>query len=175
MCQWATHPVQPEPSADEVGKNTNGIVRIDSSITYLSHYRFHSNDYGNGKGFQIGYKTLELFTACGGTHSESSGFLSSPSYPNSYPELADCVYLIHQPKGMYINISFHTIDIDCQGTTSDFLEVRDGNSEKSPLMGRFCGNVSNVPALMQSTQNHLRIRWRRKQPGWNWIYSIYSG
>jgi len=98
---------------------------------------------------------LELFTACGGTYSNASGFLSSPSFPNSYPELADCIYLISQPNGTFLNISFITIDIDCQGTPSDYIELRDGNSEESPLMGKFCGNSSTS---LTTTQNHLRIR-----------------
>ena len=124
----------------------------------LIHFRFHSNDMDNGKGFQIEFNTMELFTECGGSYSHSSGNLTSPLHPNPYPELADCVYLISQPNGTYVNISFLTMDIDCQETLSDFIEMRDGNSEASPLMGRFCGNGSNLPALMQTTQNYLRIR-----------------
>ena len=51
------------------------------------------------------------------------------------------------------------MDIDCQ---SDYIELRDGNSEDSPLMGTFCGNGSNVPDFMQTTQNNFRIRWKYK-------------
>ena len=123
-----------------------------------THFRFHSNWDDNAPGFHIQYSTLELFTGCGGTYSNASGVLTSPSYPNQYPELADCVYLISQPNGTYVNISFLAMDIDCQGKQSDFIEMRDGSSQDSPLMGRFCGNGSNVPAFMQTTQNHLRIR-----------------
>ena len=77
--------------------------------------------------------------------------------------MADCVYLISQPNGTYVNISFLSMDIDCQkvqtsdGLKADYIEMRDGNSEDSPLMARFCGNGSKVPEFMQ-TQNHLRIR-----------------
>ena len=101
---------------------------------------------------------MELFTACGGTYSNGTGIMSSPSYPNQYPELAGCVYLISQPIGTYVNISFISLDIDCKGTPSDYIEMRDGYSDGSPVMGRFCGNGSNVPAFMQTTQNHLRLR-----------------
>ena len=129
-------------------------------ILYIN-YRFHSDSKSwggrNEKGFQIEYKTMDLFTACGGTYSNASGILS-PSYPNEYPELADCVYLISQPNGTYVNISFITMDIYCQGTSSDYIEMRDGNSEDSPLMIRFCGKEGDLPAFMQTTQNHLRIR-----------------
>ena len=73
--------------------------------------------------------------------------------------MADCVYLISQPNGTYVNISFVSMDLICHSAAgSDFIEMRDGNSGDSPLMGRFCGNGSNVPDFMQTTQNFLRIR-----------------
>ena len=50
------------------------------------------------------------------------------------------------------------MDIDCRGLPSDYIEMRDGDSEDSPQMGKFCGNGSNVPESMHTTQNHLRIR-----------------
>ena len=133
---------------------------VDIEITQLKSFRFHSDCCENMGGFQIEYNTLEQFTACGGTYSNASGVLSSPSYPNAYPEMADCVYLISQPNGTYVNISFLTMDIDCQEmySQSDYIEMRDGSSQDSPLMGMFCGNGSNVPDFMQTTQNHLRIR-----------------
>ena len=104
------------------------------------------------------YNTKQLMTACGGNYSNASGVLTSPSYPNAYPELAGCVYLISQPNGTYVKISFITMDIDCQGNPSDYIELRDGNYEQSPLINQFCGNGSNVPDFIQTTQNHLRIR-----------------
>ena len=129
-----------------------------------THFRFHSNVDNNAPGFHIMYSILELFTGCGGTYSNASGVLTSPSHPNQYPEMTGCVYLISQPNGTYVNISFITMDVDCQevltseGLQSDYIELRDGNTEESPLMGRFCGNGSNVPDFMQTTQNHLRLR-----------------
>ena len=126
------------------------------------NFRFHSHDSsyleGNGKGFQIIYNSPQTITGCGGNYSNASGVLTSLSHPNPYPNLADCVYLISQPNGTFVNISFLSVDIDCQGTPSDYIEMRDGKTEESPLMGRFCGNGSNVPDFMQTTQNHLRIR-----------------
>ena len=86
--------------------------------------------------------------------------MTSPSYPNSYPEGAECIYLISQPNGTVINITITFMDIDCQetGATSDYLELRDGMSEKSPIMGRICGIGSVFSTSIQTTQNILRIR-----------------
>ena len=97
---------------------------------------------------------------CGGNYLNSSGILSSPLYPLPYPHMADCVYLISQTSGIYIGASILDMDIACPATGSltDSIEMRDGISELSPLMGIFCGNISKVPTFMKTTQNHLRIR-----------------
>ena len=123
-------------------------------------FRFHSNNWHNAPGFQLGYSTTVFFTDCGGNYTNASGVLTSPLHPNPYPHLTDCIYLINQPNSTYVNISFITMDVVCQESysTSDYIEMRDGNSEDSPLMGRFCGNTSDVPAFIQTTQNHLRLR-----------------
>ena len=121
-------------------------------------FRFHSSRNGNRAGFHIEYKVLKQFTECGGFYSNASGVLSSPLHPNPYPDLADCVYLISQPNWTYVNMSFFNMDVDCHGTPSDYIEMRDGKTEESPLMGRFCGNGRKVPAFMQTTQNHLKIK-----------------
>ena len=162
---WQGHPcfnpVQPESSVDKVRHNVVHKSLTMNVIPSKTDFRFLSDDWGNGRGFQIQYNTLQLFTKCGGFYSNSSGVLSSPSYPNEYPEMAECVYLITQPSGTYVNISFLSMDIDCQGPTpltSDYMELRDGNSEESPLMARLCGNGSNIPDIIQTTHNHLRLR-----------------
>jgi len=100
--------------------------------------------------------------ACGGSFNTSKGILTSPSFPGNYPNGADCIYTISQPNGTYVNISILTMDINCKGSTPDYIEMRDGYFEGSPLMGRFCGDRTNIPAVIQTTQNHLRIRWGRR-------------
>ena len=137
--------------------------KILYSIINASNFRFQSDLRGNAAGFHLEYNSLQPFSSCGGYYSNASGVLSSPSYPNPYPDLADCVYLISQPNGSYIKMSFLFMDINCtevqtsDGLTPDFIEMRDGNSEDSPLIARFCSDGSNIN-FIQTTQNHLRIR-----------------
>ena len=152
---------------DEVRKKLFHTIIITTNTIKLNSIqsRFHSDHFVERSGFQIEYTSLELFTECGGNYSNTSGILTSPSYPNPYPLLADCVYLINLPIETYVNISFINLDISCSAAgsaisaaTSDYIELRDGNSEEAPVMGRFCGNTTYVPALFQTTQNFLRIR-----------------
>ena len=124
------------------------------------HCRFIPKDDESGKGFKIEYNVIEKFTDCGGNYSYTSGILNSPLHPDPYPGMATCIYLISQPNGTYVNISFLNMDIVCQDLAlgSDYIEMRDGISEDSPLMGKFCGNGSDVPTFMQTTQSSLMIR-----------------
>ena len=92
---------------------------------------------------------------CGGELTQANGHLSSPSYPKHYTPNEDCVYTISQPNGTFLKLmvqEFNLVDWHC----SDFLEIRDGNSEESALIGKFCGE--NIPALIQTTQSKVWIR-----------------
>ena len=126
----------------------------------MIYFRFHSNT-NRGHGFLIEYNALgPFFTECGGNYSNASGILTSPMYPNAYPHLTGCIYHISQPKGTFINVSFISMDINCNVAGSNYIEMRDGKSESSPLMAKFCGNESSAPAFMETTQDSLYIKIR---------------
>ena len=62
---------------------------------------------------------------CGGTFTESSGELLSPYYPNAYPADRTCVYIIKQPLGKTIALTF--LDFDIESTSDcffDYVKVR---------------------------------------------------
>lgn len=64
---------------------------------------------------------------CGGTFTDSKGVIESPFYPNPYPDNKVCTYLIEQPVGKAIQLSFLDMDIEDQSypdCTFDSLEVR---------------------------------------------------
>ena len=79
------------------------------------------------------------------------GILTSPSYPENYPNLADCVYIIALPALTFFKLELHSMDIDeCTQSSCtsqcpwDYLEIRDGQSESSPLLNKLCGNSTRV-------------------------------
>ena len=115
-------------------------------------------------GFMIQYETVdegETFRlGCGGLFTTKRGMLASPSFPNFYPEDQHCSYNISLPPGSFINFTLLFLDIECNDEAgSDFLEIWDGASEQSPqLLHKYCGNGSNIPGTMQSTQNWLWIK-----------------
>ena len=123
-------------------------------------YRFSSTM--PGQGFKMTYNvhncdsaTLTCTSVCR-DYNSTSGTLTSPYYPAPYPDGSDCTYTISQASGATIALTILNFGIedDC---ANDFLEIRDGNSVESPLIGRFCGNINQIPETIESSQNHLWI------------------
>ena len=113
--------------------------------------RYESTDIGPEIAYRIG--------ECGGTISYPNGLITSPLYPAKYPYGADCTYSISQPIDTFLNLTILIFDLhegydgNCE---FDFLQIRDGSFKESPLIGQFCGK--NIPTVIQSTRNQLRIR-----------------
>ncbi|KAG8183432.1 hypothetical protein JTE90_023188 [Oedothorax gibbosus] len=80
--------------------------------------------------------------ACGRTYQEPSGFLASPGFDSSSfsGQLSQhCEWRISATQGERISFEVTAVDIDADCATG-YLEIRDGYWNKSPLLGRFCGN-----------------------------------
>ena len=141
---------------------------IISTICKLLFLRFFSNYFASGLGFQLEYESTNVsqwtFTrgTCGGSFTTQNGILTSPSYPDNYPDNADCIYTISQPIGTVIMLNFLSMAISgnrgscINNQYYDNLEIRDGPSDDSPLLGKLCGNV--IPAPIQSVQNQMWMR-----------------
>ena len=103
---------------------------------------------------------------CGGNFipTTTNGILTSPLHAKTYPEDQECIYTISQKNGTYISLQIKTFELlmnpvmaKCHDSRiQDFLEIRDGNSSESLLIGKFCG--TDIPGSIQSTLNTMRIR-----------------
>ena len=145
--------------------NEKHISLSPDKIIFTDFYRFKSNYFESGLGFKIKYhSTNELertfrIGSCGGQFSTPGGILTSPSYPDNYPNDADCVYSITRPNGTCVNLKVMAVDVEERGPFSgcyDYLEIRDGPSQESPLLKKLCGN--QIPSPIKSTQNNLWMR-----------------
>ena len=94
----------------------------------------------------------------------TNGIITSPSYPDTYPKYGECIYRISQQSATYISLQVHNFNLlmnpvgaKCHSSRiNDFIEIRDGNSSESVLIGKFCG--TDIPGTLQSTYNSLWIR-----------------
>ena len=48
---------------------------------------------------------------CGGNFTMEDGILTSPSYPEKYPNYADCLYAISKPNGTYLELKLLMFDL----------------------------------------------------------------
>jgi len=66
--------------------------------------------------------------ACGGVYVEQSGNITSPYFPDPYPHNKECVYVIRQPEGSTITLTFQRFNLEGSSSNRcvhDYLEVFD--------------------------------------------------
>ena len=81
----------------------------------------------------------------------------SPNHPNDYNNGMDCQIKIRFSAGERISIQFLAFDIESNSECAwDWLEIRDGDSADSSLLGsKLCGTTN--PDSIESTSNTLTL------------------
>nr|XP_061791464.1 dorsal-ventral patterning tolloid-like protein 1 isoform X1 [Nerophis lumbriciformis] len=114
---------------------------------------FRSSSNWVGKGFAALYEAI-----CGGDMNKDSGQIQSPNYPDDYRPSKECVWRITVSQGFNVGLSFQAFELERHDSCAyDYLEVRDGPLESSPLIGRFCGY--DKPEDVRSTTNALWMKF----------------
>ncbi|KAL9956765.1 hypothetical protein ACROYT_G038297 [Oculina patagonica] len=90
----------------------------------------------------------------------STGSITSPEYPVSYPSNKDCTWLIWVSFGRQVALMFTQFDVKRgsgqQGCKEDFVEVRNGLTDISgQIGGRYCNG--NKSMLITTPRNVVRI------------------
>ncbi|KAL7868058.1 hypothetical protein SRHO_G00094420 [Serrasalmus rhombeus] len=89
---------------------------------------------------------------CGGVIKKRQGHLVLESYPTN----ARCEWTLQVDRPFTIELRFMMLSLEFDHSCRyDFVEVRDGDSINSRVIGRFCGN--DRPPPIQSTGNSLHI------------------
>ena len=82
-----------------------------------------------------------------------SGIVTSPNYPDNYPDRLEKTELVQVEQGMILSIEFVAFDIDfdpvlCDlNCNCDHLTITDGDG--TTLMGKSCGSTSNSTAIFE--------------------------
>uniref|UniRef100_A0A8D2IQV5 Cubilin n=1 Tax=Varanus komodoensis TaxID=61221 RepID=A0A8D2IQV5_VARKO len=127
-----------------------------SGNTMMLH--FVTNRNIASEGFSVNYVFLNASRVCSHEYTEASGVLTSPNYPNLYPNRMTCTYRIHVGNNKQIALHFTNFSLEGGATCpSDYVEVRDGGYETSPLIGKFCGSI--LPPVIISHSNQLWIKF----------------
>ncbi|XP_058537778.1 cubilin isoform X1 [Neofelis nebulosa] len=113
------------------------------------------------EGFLINYEAIDMSAACMTDYTEESGTFTSPNFPNNYPNNWKCIYRITVETSQQIALHFTNFSLEeaiggeC---IADFVEIRDGGSESSPPLGKYCG--SDPPPRIISHSNKLWLKFK---------------
>ncbi|NXI29187.1 BMP1 protein, partial [Sterrhoptilus dennistouni] len=95
---------------------------------------------------------------CGGDVKKDNGHIQSPNYPDDYRPSKVCVWKITVSEGYHVGLTFQSFEIERHDSCAyDYLEIRDGSSDSSSLIGRYCGY--DKPDDIKSTSNKLWMKF----------------
>lgn len=90
--------------------------------------------------FSVFFPGLFFTAQCGGMISGTSGTITSPGYPDDYPDDVVCEWIFQGPIVHYLTIKFTSFALQpSTNCTNDFLAVYDGRNssgECDPLLRR---------------------------------------
>uniref|UniRef100_A0A673K927 CUB and sushi domain-containing protein 1-like n=1 Tax=Sinocyclocheilus rhinocerous TaxID=307959 RepID=A0A673K927_9TELE len=89
---------------------------------------------------------------CGGHLTAPMGVVLSPGWPGYYKDSLNCEWVIEARKDHAIKISFDRFQTE---VNYDTLEIRDGPSNSSPLIGEYHG--TQAPHFLISTGNYMYL------------------
>ncbi|NP_001399070.1 CUB domain-containing protein 2 isoform 3 precursor [Homo sapiens] len=111
---------------------------------------FHSDKHVASHGFSAGYQK----DVCGGVLTGLSGVLTSPEYPNNYPNSMECHWVIRAAGPAHVKLVF--VDFQVEGNeecTYDYVAVLGG---PGPTRGHhYCG--STRPPTLVSLGHELQV------------------
>uniref|UniRef100_A0A914LRI7 CUB domain-containing protein n=1 Tax=Meloidogyne incognita TaxID=6306 RepID=A0A914LRI7_MELIC len=155
------------------------------NLTVPSGYLFirHRRALPKGRGFKL--RLHEIIHDCASSIIQLDQFspqkiITSPEFPLSSPNSLDCNWILSAPPGRRLQFTIDPRTFLLQNPISgdrceeDYLEIRDGSSHASTLVGRFC--ETNAPSTFISTSEHLYVRYvtdsDSESPGWNATISL---
>lgn len=119
---------------------------------------------------------------------KAEGNFTSLDYPQPYPNNVNCVWRISTDPLRRIALGTRDKEFEVEsGSTRqscnyDYVSVRDGTSENSPELGRFCGEPNSLQALhtIYSTTSHMYVQFTsdyiQRKKGFHLQYkTFYAG
>ncbi|XP_009920884.2 CUB and zona pellucida-like domain-containing protein 1 [Haliaeetus albicilla] len=154
-------PSTKSPLLGQICNNTDAVPVLQSSSASLT-FHITTNSMAFTRNFFVFYYFFspeKKIENCGGQLTGPNGTLTSPNYPERYPEFTYCVWHIQTAKNSKINLQFQDffleLDQNCQ---FDFTAVYDGLTTNTGLIGKVCGlaqptfeSSSNVMTVVLST------------------------
>uniref|UniRef100_A0A3Q3W0B5 Cubilin n=1 Tax=Mola mola TaxID=94237 RepID=A0A3Q3W0B5_MOLML len=154
----------PDSSSPLLGERICGTSPPSLLQTTDNHLFIHfvSDGSNEGAGFKLTFEAHSQ--ACGGfiglNDGDPPGYITSPNYPQNYPQNIDCIWAITVPNGEAVRLDFEDEFYiepadSCQ---HDYLELHDGPTLNADVISRLCGNTR--PSTQHSSGSSVLLRFR---------------
>jgi len=137
-------------------------------------------------GFQLSYTCGEVPTTtsttsttpgpieCGGELKKNSGIVTSPGWPNDYPNNAYCLWTKKCPKGKTLEIGFKNFDLEYKSDCGyDSVSIYENKNLEIAAAVTFCG--SDLPSTYTSDGRYAAVLFTSDysvtKPGFKMSYS----
>lgn len=89
----------------------------------------------------------------------NDGIITTPNYPDNYPNNANCVWKITVPAGFCVQLTFNSFQLenDRPWCNYDSVQVKNGPTNQSPLIGKFCGSIK--PPVVTSSGRSMYMNF----------------
>ena len=96
---------------------------------------------------------------CGGNILSRSGVIESPRYPNAYPPNKDCEWGIQVTSHYRLKLTFSQFSLPAPGVSGcdDYVQVRNGTTAVTPLIGNYCNRGPSLPIQTMSNQMYVKF------------------
>ncbi|XP_039341949.1 CUB domain-containing protein 2 isoform X3 [Mauremys reevesii] len=114
---------------------------------------FHSDKHVASQGFSAAYRK----DVCGGVLTGLSGVITSPHYPENYPNNVECRWIIRAVPNSIIKLVFADFQMENnEGCNFDYVAVYDGPTMGDMHLSHYCGNMK-PPDIVSSTHELLVV------------------
>ncbi|XP_055601686.1 cubilin homolog [Uranotaenia lowii] len=102
--------------------------------------RFRTDSSNAKDGFVLSFSFIDVQKMCGGNFFTSTGIIKSPGFPGEYTASKVCEWTITVPMGQQIRLDVKSFTMEKHSNCRfDGLEIRNGGTANSPLIGKYCG------------------------------------
>lgn len=109
-----------------------------------------------------GEKCDKRVNECGGVLKGESGRLTYPSAVQTrYDHNSQCAWIIRTNESLVLNVTFNEFELeDSTECRFDWLQINDGHSAGSQIIGRFCGTHKPLGGNIISSTHQLYLWFR---------------
>ncbi|XP_046746481.1 cubilin-like [Diprion similis] len=131
---------------------------IMTTQSRMMSINFHTDASVARDGFTAVYTFIDASRSCGGHFRTLTGVIKSPGYPQPYPGRRVCEWVIYAPSKHRVVLNVRNFSIEAHSRCLfDAFEVRNGGSDSSPLIGRYCG--TEIPKQISSFGNQMYLKF----------------